>query len=107
VLTCRGLVARLTGFSRGALSLSEERESKRHLARCESCASYWRSYRTTVALAREAYREPGSGWGEMPAELARDILAAARNRGSSFPAWHLVHLLSGIAAGPLLAFCLR
>jgi anti-sigma factor RsiW len=107
VLTCRGLVARLTDFSGGDLTLSEERESKRHLARCESCASYWRSYRTTVALERQAYREPGAGWGEMPAELAREILAAARSRGSSLPAWHLVHLLSGIAAGPLLAFCLR
>jgi anti-sigma factor RsiW len=106
VLTCRGLVARLTDFSCGDLTLLEERESKRHLARCESCASYWRSYRTTVALEREAYREPGAGLGEMPAELARKILAAAQSRGSSLP-WHLVHLLSGIAAGPLLAFCLR
>ena len=106
MLTCRGLVARLTDFSGGDLPLSEERESKRHLARCESCASYWRSYRTTVALEREAYREPGAGWGEMPAELAREILAAARSRGSSLP-WHLIHLLSGIAAGPLLGFCLR
>jgi anti-sigma factor RsiW len=107
VLTCRGLVARLTDFSCGDLTLSEERESKRHLARCESCASYWRTYRTTVALEREAYREPDAGWGEMPAELARRILAAARSRGPSPSAWHLVHLLSGIAAGPLLAFYLR
>ncbi len=107
MLTCRGLVARLTDFSCGDLTLSEERESKRHLARCESCASYWRSYRTTVALEREAYRERGTSWGEMPAGLAREILAAARRRGSSVPAWHLIHLLSGIAAGPLLAFCLR
>jgi anti-sigma factor RsiW len=107
VLTCRGLVARLTDFSCGDLSLSQVRESKRHFARCESCASYWRSYRTTVALEREAYREPGAGWGEVPAELAREILAAARSLHSSLPAWHLVHLLSGIAAGPLLAFYLR
>jgi anti-sigma factor RsiW len=107
VLTCRGLVARLTDLSCGDLTPSQERESKRHLARCESCASYWRSYRTTVALEREAYREPGAGWKEIPAELAKDILAAVRSRGSSLPAWHLVHLLSGIAAGPLLAFYLR
>ncbi len=106
MLTCRGLVARLTDLSCGDLTLSEERESKRHLARCESCASYWRTYRTTVALERQAYREPDAGWGEMPAELARRILAAARSPGSSLPR-HLVHLLSGIAAGPLLAFYLR
>lgn len=109
MLTCRELVTRLTDRSSGDVTPSEERESKRHLARCESCASYWRSYRTTVALAREAYREAGAGRGEMPAELARRILAAARSRGffSSFTAWHLVRLLSGIAAGPLLAFYLR
>jgi anti-sigma factor RsiW len=106
VLTCRGLIDRLTDFSCGDLPLSEERETKRHLARCESCASYWRSYRTMVALERQAYREPGAGWGEMPVELAREILAAARSLGSSLP-WHLVHLLSGIAAAPLLAFYLR
>ncbi len=105
MLTCRELVARLTNLSCGDLTVSQERESRRHLARCESCSSYWRSYQTTVALAREAYREPGAGWGEMPPKLARRIFAAARSRGPS--AWQLVHLLSGIAAGPLLAFYLR
>jgi anti-sigma factor RsiW len=107
VLTCRELVSRLTDLSCGDLAVAQQRESKRHLARCESCASYWRSYRTTVALAREAYSEPGAGCGEIPPKLARGILAAARSRGPSPLAWRLVHLLSGIAAGPLLAFYLR
>lgn len=104
-MTCEELVARLTDLSCGDLALSEERECKRHLARCESCASYWKSYRITVALGREAYREPGAGRGEMPAELVRSILAAAR--APSLPVWRLVHLLSGIAAAPLLAIYLR
>ncbi len=107
MLTCRDLVSRVTDLSCGDLTVSQERESRRHLARCESCASYWRSYQTTVALAREAYREPGAGWGEMPPKLVRNILAAARSRSFSPAAWHLVPLFSGIAAGPLLAFYLR
>ncbi len=105
MLTCREAVARLTDLSCGNLILSQERECKRHLARCRSCASYWRSYRTTVTLEREACREPGIGREEMPSELIRSILAAAR--ASSLPVWHLVHLLSGIAAAPLLAISLR
>jgi anti-sigma factor RsiW len=105
VLTCREAVARLTDLFCGDLTLSQERECKRHLARCESCASYWRSYRTTVALGREAYRKPGAGREEIPSELIRSILAAAR--ASSLPVWRLVHLLSGIAAAPLLAIYLR
>jgi anti-sigma factor RsiW len=109
-MTCRGLIARLADLSCGDLAPGEMRESKRHLAGCRSCAAYRRSYRTTVELAREAYRSPGGVDGaEMPETLVLKILAAARTRlsGQSPRAWHLVHLLSGIAAGPLLAFCLR
>ena len=64
----------------------------------------------TVELAREALRAPGGADGpEMPETLIGEILAAARTRlsGLSPRAWHLVHLLSGIAAGPLIAFSLR
>jgi anti-sigma factor RsiW len=109
-MTCRGLIVRLADLSCDGLAPTEMRESKRHLARCQSCAAYRRSYRATVELSREAYRAPGGADGpEMPETLVRGILAAARTRlsGLSPRAWHLVHLLSGIAAGPLLAFCLR
>jgi anti-sigma factor RsiW len=85
-------------------------ESRRHLAGCQCCAAYRRSYRATVDLARQAYRAPGDAEGaEMPEALIGEILAAARTRlsGLSPRAWHLIHLLSGIAAGPLIAFSLR
>jgi anti-sigma factor RsiW len=109
-LTCRGLIARLADLSSGDLAPRQMRESKRHLAGCRSCAAYRRSYRATVDLARQAYRAPGGAEGaEMPEALIGGILTAARTRLSVFSprAWRLVHLLSGIAAGPLLAFCLR
>ena len=101
------MVARLTGLSSGELPAGEARESKRHLARCGPCAGYWKSYRTTVALEREACRDVGPR--EAPEDFVRAILAAHRTRlaGLSPRAWHLVHLLSGIAAAPLIAFYLR
>ena len=104
------MIARLPDLSRGSLAADEIRESRRHLARCGSCASYRRSYLATVALAREAFRAPGgAGEAEMPEALIGEILAAARTRFSRFSprARYLVHLLAGVAAGPLLAFCLR
>jgi anti-sigma factor RsiW len=108
-LTCRELIGRLADFSCGDLPAAEARESKRHLTRCESCAGYWRSYRTTVALARAAYANRNAGPPEIPEELVRGILAAARSRpaGLSPRAWRLVHLLSGIAAAPIVAFYLH
>ena len=108
-MTCRGLIAHLADLSCGDLAPREMRESKRHLARCQSCAAYRRSYRATVELAREAYLPGGADGPEISETLIGGILTAARTRlsGLSPRAWHLVHLLSGIAAEPLLAFCLR
>jgi anti-sigma factor RsiW len=110
VLTCSGLLALLGDLCSGSLEPGELRESRRHLARCGSCAAYRRSYGETVALAREAYRGPeGVGPAEMPEALVEMVLAAARTRLSGFSprARYLIHLLAGVAAGPLLAFCLR
>jgi anti-sigma factor RsiW len=106
-LTCREVVGRLTDLASGDIAAGEARESKRHLARCESCAGYWRSYRVTVALESEAYRDVGPQ--EIPEDFVRATLGAARPllSGLSPRAWHLVHLLSGIAAAPLIAFYLR
>lgn len=106
-MTCRGLIARLGQHASGNLAAEEIRESRRHLARCGSCAAYRRSYRATVRLAREAFRDPGEA--EIPEALVEEILAAAPTRFSRFRprARYLVHLLAGVAAGPLLAFCIR
>jgi anti-sigma factor RsiW len=104
------VIARLADLSCGDLTPERMRESKRHLARCRSCAAYRQTYRATVDLAREAFRPPEpAGGAELPEAVIGRILAAARTRLSvlSPRTLHLVHLLSGIAAGPLLAFCLR
>lgn len=106
-MTCRGLIARLGELACGSLAPRASREIQRHLAGCESCAAYGRSYRATIELAREAFRAPAGA--EMPEALVGGILAAARTKISRFSprARYLVHLLAGVAAGPLLAFCIR
>lgn len=106
MLNCREFLSRVTDFSCGDLAVPQMRETKRHLVRCASCASYWTSYRATVALARQAYGE--SDQARIPEDLVSEILAAARTAPRSFsPVWQVVHLLSGVAAAPLLAFYLR
>jgi hypothetical protein len=109
VLTCREAISRLGDLEAGELDLAEKREIERHLAGCGCCLSYWKSYRTTVSLARRAYLD-GNGL-PMPEGLTRRILDSAsfRFQASGFrkPVFHVVHLLSGIAAAPLLVFWLR
>ncbi len=105
MLTCRGVIARLGDLSSGSLASGETRESRRHLARCGSCDAYRRSYLATVRLAREAFHAPGACEADMPEALVGEILAAVGTRFSRFAprARYLVHLLAGVAAGPLLA----
>ena len=108
MLNCREFISGVTELSCGSLAAAAERDTKRHLAQCGSCASYWRSYRTAVALARRAYCLPDPETAETPEDLVNSVLLAARaRRAGASGAWRLVNLLSGIAAAPLLAFCLR
>jgi len=110
MLTCREVIAGLADLASRDLPEGEVQASKRHLSACASCAAYRRSYRATVDLAREAYRVPeDAGGADLPEALIVGILSAFRARLSDLSprGWHLVHLLTGIAAGPLLAFCLR
>ncbi len=102
-ITCRELIE--------FLDPERKRETDRHLASCGSCLSYWRSYRTTISLARRACFEEDAGDLPTPGTLTRRILDAVSSRfqvpGSRKPLFHVVHLLSGIAAAPLLALWLR
>ncbi len=107
MLSCREAVSRLADLEARELDLGEKRETERHLAGCGSCLSYRKSYRTTVALARRACSEGDACDLPMPEGLTRRILDAIRTGRRSRPAFHVVHLLSGIAAAPLLAFWLR
>ncbi len=108
MLTCRETIDRLGELESRDLAPAERRETKRHLAGCEDCLAYWRSYRTTVALERAAYSEEDPADLEIPEALVREVLASAPTvPGFLASAGYVVHILSGIAAAPLLAFWLR
>lgn len=108
MLTCRQAISRLEAHESGELVPTDRLETKRHLVRCESCLSYRRSYRVAVALGRAAYGRDDPADLEMPDELARRILARTNARWAVLAsAGHVIHILSGIAAAPLIAFWLR
>jgi hypothetical protein len=107
MLSCRGAISRMGNLEGCDLAASQRRETARHLRRCRDCRSYWRSYRTTVSLTRAAFRSDEPGGLETPEDFVGKTLAAARRLARWPSSGCVVHLLSGIAAAPLLAFWLR
>ena len=108
MLTCRDAISRLADLEDGELARADRQNTRRHLAGCEGCLPYWRSYRTTVALARRAYSEEDPANLEMPEELVGEVLAHARTLSRFLAsARYAFHVLSGVAAAPLLALWLR
>lgn len=105
MVTCRGVIERMGGLVDGDAGW-DSAASRRHLARCISCARYLQTYRTTVALARgasrEAEREDAPG---MPESLVRRILWSRRTRSLASASWRVAHLI-GVAASPLIVFSL-
>jgi anti-sigma factor RsiW len=84
-------------------SMAGDPVASRHLAGCISCARYLQTYRTTVTLAREAFREPEAAG--MPESLVRRILWSRRARSLTSASWRVAHLI-GVAASPLIVFSL-
>lgn len=105
MLTCCETVSRMTDLECGELPGRQSRETRRHLAGCPSCLNSWRGYRTSVALVRQAFRDGCPANPGVPEDFVETVVVAARARsGSLSRAAYAVHLLSGIAAAPLLAF---
>jgi hypothetical protein len=104
MVTCRGVLERLGSLVDG--DAGWDSAATRHLARCVSCARYLQTYRTTVALAREACREPeAADAAGMPESLVRQILWSRRARSFASTSWRVAHLI-GVAASPLIVFSL-
>jgi anti-sigma factor RsiW len=77
-LTCRELVAFVLDYLDDALPLPERVAFESHLAGCEDCLVYLRSYRETVRLGK-AHGEADDGAApDMPEDLVQAILAARR-----------------------------
>jgi anti-sigma factor RsiW len=100
MVTCSGVIERLGSLVDGEASWDPA--ASRHLARCISCARYLETYRTTVALAREAKPADPPG---MPEPLVRRILWSRRARSFASASWRVAHLI-GVAASPLIVFSL-
>ena len=78
-MTCRELVDFLGAYLGGELSAEVRRRFDEHLATCPECSAYLETYRTTVRLARGAFRDPDAPVpADVPADLVKAILAARR-----------------------------
>jgi anti-sigma factor RsiW len=78
-LTCRELVDFLMSYLDDELPDPERRAFDAHLAVCEDCVSYLRSYEATVRLERRAFEAPEAPIpDDVPEELVAAILASRR-----------------------------
>lgn len=73
-MTCRELVASFGELVDGGLSGFDDRAASRHFVRCDGCQAYAGSYRTVIALCREAF--PDDDMADVPENLVAAILAA-------------------------------
>lgn len=76
-LTCREVTDFLGDYIAGELVAEVRAAFEAHTAACPECLAYLRSYRETIALARDAYRDEEQA-ANVPEELARAILVARR-----------------------------
>jgi anti-sigma factor RsiW len=78
-LTCRELVDFLMAWLEGDLPPRQRAAFDAHLAVCEDCVAYLRSYEATLRLERRALEAPEAQVpDEVPERLVAAILAARR-----------------------------
>jgi anti-sigma factor RsiW len=78
-ITCRELIEFLHLYLDGELASDRVAEFERHLAVCESCVNYIKTYQESIALGRAACRDWDAPAGEeAPEELVAAVLSARR-----------------------------
>jgi len=77
-LTCQELAGFVMDYLDDALPAGERAAFEAHLALCEDCLVYLRSYREAVRLGKTYGGSDDERPPEMPEELVRAILAARR-----------------------------
>ncbi len=76
-MTCREFVAFLMEYLSGTLAESERTTFEEHLAECDACVIYLKSYAETVRLGKAASNDfDESVPAAVPEELVRAILSA-------------------------------
>jgi anti-sigma factor RsiW len=81
-ITCRELIDFLDRYVDGELPPPTLSKFEQHLAVCAACVAYLHSYRETIRLAGEAWRDDELAIEDVPRELIEAIIAV-RNRAPS------------------------
>lgn len=76
-LTCRDVADFLMAYLERELDPPQRAAFEAHLAVCDECVRYLRSYARTIRLAKAAGREADQP-AEVPERLVRSILAARK-----------------------------
>ena len=71
MITCRELISFLIEYLEGTLSRAERERFDAHLAVCDSCVAYLRTYEITLRLERTVADDC-----EPPEELVQAVLAS-------------------------------
>lgn len=82
-MTCRELIEFLDDYLAGDLPPESAARFHQHLAVCRSCVAYLDSYRATIALGRDAFRNNDMLPPDLPLGLLRAVLAAREARPNS------------------------
>ena len=78
-MTCKALVEFLDQYLADELPPEVRRSFDEHLAKCENCARYLKSYRSTTELAARAAKHPADvPPSDVPEELVHAVLSARR-----------------------------
>ena len=72
-MTCREFIEFLYDFDAGGLADAERAVFDEHLAECENCQVYLRTYRQAVRLGKAAFAATGDA---LPAEVPDELVAA-------------------------------
>jgi anti-sigma factor RsiW len=78
-ITCRDFVASIAEYQGGEMPPRRRALFAAHLADCERCSTYLRSYSATVKLAKDAYPTETD---DTPDDLVDSTMASLRKRKS-------------------------
>lgn len=73
-MTCRDVIEFLTEYLAGNLSEADQALFERHLAVCDPCVAYLKSYQQTVQLVQESAADDPLPSEPVPEELVQAIL---------------------------------
>jgi anti-sigma factor RsiW len=77
-LTCRDVVEFLMDYLTHELDASQRHAFEAHVAVCDECVRYIRSYEQTVRLGKAAFERLEPADGQLPKKLIQAILDARR-----------------------------